>query len=121
MDYANVFSTDLAIELPEHLGINENTIELIESQQPCHESIYRLSPIEQETLKVYLETDLKTEFTRPSKSFACISILFSKKSNKNLRLCINDQKFYNLTIKYLYSLPLISKFLDWLDCAKQYT
>ena len=34
LDFANVFSPDLASKLPEYTGINKHTIKLIEDQQP---------------------------------------------------------------------------------------
>ncbi len=45
-DYADVFSTDLAMELPENMGMNENAIELIESKQPPYGLIYNLGLVE---------------------------------------------------------------------------
>ena len=35
-DFADVFSPDLASELPEHTGINNYAIELVEDQQPSY-------------------------------------------------------------------------------------
>ncbi len=61
-DYANVFSTDLTIELLENTGMNEHAIKLIEGKQPPYGPIYALSPVELETLKTYIETHLKTSF-----------------------------------------------------------
>ncbi len=61
-DYADVFSSDLAMELPENTEMNEHTIELIEGKQPPYGPIYALSPVELETLKTYIETRLKTGF-----------------------------------------------------------
>ncbi len=48
-DYADVFSFDLAMELPENIGINEHAIELVEGKQPPYGPIYSLSPVELET------------------------------------------------------------------------
>ena len=61
-DYADVFSPDLAMELPENTGMNEHAIELVEGKQPPYGPIYSLSLVELETLKTYLETHLKTGF-----------------------------------------------------------
>ncbi len=59
-DYTNVFSSDLAMELPENTGMNEHAIELIEGKQPPYGPIYALSSVELETLKSYIKTHLKT-------------------------------------------------------------
>ena len=51
-DYADVFTPDLAMELPENTGINEHAIELVKGKQPPYGPIYSLGPVELETLKV---------------------------------------------------------------------
>ncbi len=120
-DYDDVFSSDLAMELPENTGINEHAIELIEGKQPPYGPIYALNLVELETLKAYIKTHLKTGFIRPSKSLAGVSILFNKKPNSSLLLCMDYWDLNNLTIKNQYPLPLIGEALDRLDQAKQFT
>lgn len=41
-NYTNIFLFDLAIELPENIGINKYAIELAKSKQPLNGSIYTL-------------------------------------------------------------------------------
>ena len=120
-DYADVFSTDLAMELPKITGMNEHAIELIEAKQPPYGPIYTLSPVELETLKAYIETHLKTGFIRPSKSPAGAPILFDKKPDGSLCLCMDYRDLNNLTIKNRYPLPLIGEALDRLGRAKRFT
>ena len=58
-DFADVFSPDLTSELPEHSRINNHVIKLVKGcQQPLYEPIYSLGPVELETLKAYIETNL---------------------------------------------------------------
>ncbi len=102
------------MELLENTGMNEHAIELIKGKQPPYGPIYALSPIELETLKVYIKTHLKTVFIRPSKSPAGAPILFDKKPDDSLRLYMDYRGLNNLTIKNRYSLPLIGKALDCL-------
>ena len=121
-DFADVFSPDLASELPEHTGINDHAIELVDGcQQPPYGPIYSLGPVEPETLKAYIETNLANRFIRPSKLPAGAPILFDQKSDGSLRLCVNYQSLNNLTIKNRYPLPLIGESLDRLGRAKQFT
>ena len=80
-DFADMFSPDLASELPEHTGINNHAIELVNGQQPPW-------PVELETLKVYIETNLANRFIKPSKSPAGAPILFDRRLNGSFRLCI---------------------------------
>ena len=89
LDYTDVFSSDLASELPEHIGINDHAIELVEDQQPPSGPIYNLRPVEFETLKAYIETHLINKFIRSSKSLAGAPILFDRKSDGFLQLCVN--------------------------------
>ena len=116
-DFADVFSSDLASELPEHTGINDHAIKLVNGQQAPYGLIYNLEPVKLETLKAYIETNLTNEFIRPSKSPVGAPILFDWKSDGFLRLCVNYQDLNNLTIKNQYLLPLIEESLDRLERA----
>ena len=79
-DFADVFSPDLASELPEHTGINDHAIELVDGcQQPPYGPIYSLGPVELETLKAYIETNLANGFIRLSKSPAGAPIILEIK------------------------------------------
>ena len=76
-DFADVFSLDLTSELPKHSGINNHAIELVEGcQQPPYRPFHSLGPMELETLKAYIETNLANGFIRPSKSPVKAPILF---------------------------------------------
>ena len=88
-DFADIFSTDLASELPKHIEINDHAIELVKDQQPSYGPIYSLGPVELETLKAYIETSLANGFIRPSKSPAGAPILFDQKSDGFLRLYVD--------------------------------
>ncbi len=101
--------------------MNEYAVKLINGKQPSYGPIYTLIPIELETLKTYIETYLKTRFMRPSKSPTDAPILFDKKLNSNLRLCVKYQGLNNLTIKNWYLLLLIVEVLDQLNWVKQFT
>ena len=119
-DYVDVFSFDLAMELPENTGINEHAIKLQAGKQPLYRPIYSLGPVELETLKIYIKTHLKTWFFRLFKSPAGAPILFDKKPDSNFRLYVNYWGLNNLIIKNWYLLPLIGKALDRLGKAKQF-
>ena len=120
-DFADVFSPDLAAELLEHTGINDYTIKLVNDQQPSYRPIYSLGPIELETLKAYIETNLVNDFIRLSTSLTGAPILFDRKSDGLLRLCVDYQSLNNLTIKNQYPLPLIRELLDRLGRARRFT
>ena len=46
LDFADVFSPDLASGLPEYIGINDHANELVNSQEPPYEPTYSLRPID---------------------------------------------------------------------------
>ena len=77
--------------------------------------------MELETLKAYIETNLANGLIRPSKSPAGAPILFDRKSDGSLRLCVDYRGLNNLTIKNRYPLPLIGESLDRLGRAKRFT
>ena len=110
-----------AAELPENTGMNEHTIELEKSKQSLFGPIYSLGPVELETLKTYIKTNLANGFIRPSKSPAGAPILFDRKPDRSFCLCVDYRGLNNITIKNQYSLPLIGESLDWLGRAKRFT
>ena len=67
-DFSNVFSLDSTAELPEHTGINNHPINLLDDTQPPYGPIYSLGPVELEKLKTYIKAKLASGFIRPSKS-----------------------------------------------------
>ena len=121
LDFADVFSPDLASKLPKHTGINDHAIELVDGQQPPYGTIYSLKPMELETLKTYIETNLANGFIRPFKSPAGAPILFGRKSDGSLRLCVDYRDLNNFIIKNWYPLPLIGELLDRLGRTRQFT
>ena len=120
-DYSNLFSAENAVELPENTGMNEHAIELEKSKQPPFGPIYSLGPVELETLKTYIETNLANGFIRPSKSPAGAPIFFDRKPDGSLRLCVDYRGLNNITIKNRYLLPLIGKSLNRLGWARRFT
>ena len=120
-NYADIFSFDLAMELPKNTGINKYAIELHDDKQPPYEPIYSLGPVELEIFKTYIETHLKSGFIWRFKFPIGISILFDKKLDNSFWLCVDYWGLNNLTIKNQYSLPFIVEALDWLGRAKQFT
>ena len=120
-DYSDVFSAENAAEHPENTRMNEHAIELEEGKQPLFGPIYSLGPVELETLKIYIKTNLANGFMHPSKSPAGAPIFFDRKPDGSLRLCVNYWGFNNITMKIRYPLPLIGESLDRLGRAKQFT
>ena len=109
-----------ANELPEH-GPSDHAIDLIDGAEPPHGPIYSLSEDELKVLKAYIDKNLANGFIRHSQSPAGAPILFVRKKNGSLRLCV-DYRFFNyLKVKNRYPLPLIGESLDRLCGARLFT
>ena len=61
-DFTDVFFLELASKLPDHTGINNHAIELVDKQQSSYGPIYSLGPVELKTLKTYIKTNLANGF-----------------------------------------------------------
>ena len=107
--------------LLECIELNEYAIDLEDAKQTFYGLIYSLSPVELETLKTYIETNLKTGFIRSSKSSSGASILFDKKPDGTFCLCIDYWGLNNFMIKNWYFLSLIGELFDQLGKLKRFT
>lgn len=76
------------MEFFKNTDINKYAIELEDHKQLFYRPIYILNLMKLETLKIYIKTNLKPRFIQPSKFFISALILFNKKPNRNLCLCI---------------------------------
>ncbi|GAA5895480.1 hypothetical protein JCM6882_006265 [Rhodosporidiobolus microsporus] len=83
--------------------------------------IYPLSASELDVLAKYVEDNLRSGFIRPSTSPVGAPILFVKKKDGTLRLCVDYRNLNSVTLKNKYPLPLISEALDRLSGAKFFT
>ena len=99
LDFADVFLEKSANILPERIGANEHAIKLEEDKEPSYGPIHSLGPVEFETLKTYIETNLANNFIWTLKSQASAPILFVHKLNSRYCLCVNYRGLNNLTIK----------------------
>ena len=83
--------------------------------------LYNLSETELKVLKEYINTNLQNGFISPSTSSTGAPILFTKKKDGSLRLCVDYQGLNNITIKDRYPIPLVSEILDRLVHSKIFT
>ena len=90
----------------------DHEIELIPGATPIAKSPYKMSVPEAIELKEQLRQLLEQGFIRPSVSPWGAPILFQKKKDGTLRLCIDYQGLNNLTVKNKYPIPRIDKLLD---------
>lgn len=120
-DFTDVFFPNLVAKLLKHTKTNNHSIKLVKNQQLPYGLIYSQKPVKLETLKMYIEINLASNFIRFSNFPTDTSIFYVQKPNRGLKLYIDYQDFNNLKIKNKYTLPLIGIFLDWLGWAKRFT
>ena len=120
-NFLNIFSSNSAAKLPEYIGINNYSINLLEDKQLVYDLIYSLKLVELNMLKTYIKANLTSGFIKSFKSFSSTPILFVQEKDSSLYLCKNYQDLNNLIIKNCYPLSLISKSLDCISYAKCFT
>ena len=76
-----------------------------------------MAPVELKELKLQLQELLEKRFIRPSVSSWGAPVLFVKKKDGTLRLCIDYRQLNKLTIKKKYPLPRIDDLFDQLKGA----
>jgi len=93
-------------------------IELILGAQPIFKAPYRMAPTKLKELKTQLEELLQKGFIRPSVSPWGAPVLFVKKKDGTLRLCIDYRELNKITIKNKYPLPRIDDLFYQLQGAE---
>ena len=118
--FADIFSKTKAKVLtpyrPYDLKIN-----LEEGAQPPVSPIYSLSASEQKALKEFIEENLNMDFIQPTSSLHGALVLFIKKKDSSLRLCVDFHSLNCISKKDYYPLLLISDLLDSLHKAQVYS
>jgi hypothetical protein len=112
-DYPGVFLVVLT-SFPSFRDV-EFTIDLVPGVEPISRTPYRISPVELKELTKQLEELLRQGYVRPSISPWEALVLFVKKKDGTLRLCINCRGLNTLNIKNKYPLLLIDELFDQLQ------
>ena len=92
----------------------EFSIDLLSGTTPISKAPYRMAPAELQELKIQLKELLEKGFIRPSVSPWGAPVLFVKKKDGTLRLCIDYRLLNQVTIKNKYPLPRIDDLFDQL-------
>ena len=98
------------LTLPAHCPYDLK-INLEEGAEPPPGCMYSLSPSELGALRTFVEDNVRTSFIRPSNSPHGAPILFVKKKDGSLRLCVDYCGLNKISKKDHYPLPLISDLL----------
>ena len=110
-EFADIFSKTKAEILSPHRPYDLK-INLEEGAQPPVGPIYSLSALEQEALKEFIEENLNMGFIWPTSSLHGTLVLFVKKKDSSLCLCVDFCSLNRISKKDYYPLLLISDLLD---------
>ncbi|XP_071901715.1 uncharacterized protein [Coffea arabica] len=112
-EFPDVFPEELKTLPPEREM--KFKIELVSGMAPISKTLYRMAPTELKELKIQLQDLLERGFVRESDSPWGTPVLFVKKKDGSLRLCIDYRGLNKGTINNKYPLPLIDSLFDQLQ------
>ena len=101
-EYEDVFPNEL-LGLPPHRVV-DFIIELHPGTSPISMTLHRMTPVELQELRIRLQELRDKEFIRPSTSPWGAPVLFVKKKDKTLRLCIDYRQLNRVMVKNWYPL-----------------
>lgn len=117
--FEDVFPEELP-RLPPDREI-EFTIDLAPGTAPISKAPYRMAPVEMKELATQLQELLDKGVIRPSVSPWGAPVLFVKKKDGSMRLCIDYRELNKMTIKNKYHLPRIDDLFDQLKGAAYFS
>ncbi|XP_074306469.1 uncharacterized protein LOC141641716 [Silene latifolia] len=114
-DFEGVFPEEIP-GLPPKRDV-DFSIDLKPGAGPISKPPYRMGPKEMEELKKQLDELAEKGYIRPSVSPWGAPVLFVKKKDGSLRLCVDYRELNNVTVKNRYPLPRIDDLFDQLSGA----
>ena len=90
----------------------DHEIKLKEGKQPGKHTIYLLSNFKLETLRKYLNENLRRDLIPESQLPAGYPVLFAPKPNGRLKMCVDYQQLNNIMVKNSYPISLIEELMD---------
>ena len=115
-EFADVFPSELPGRPPPRAV--DFHIDLVPEAEPVSRAPYRMTTHELSELKIQLEELLEKGHIRPSVSPWGAPVIFVKKKDGSLRLCIDYRQLNKVTIKNRYPLPRIDDLFDQLQGAQ---
>ncbi|QRV77353.1 Retrotransposable element Tf2 protein [Ceratobasidium sp. AG-Ba] len=116
-EFSKIFTEEEISPLPPHRPYDCEIV-LKPDAVPCHGPIYSLGPREDEELRKTVSKQLKAGLICPSKSLMGSPVIFVKKKNGSLRMCIDYRKLNDMTVKNVYPLPRSNDLTEKLQGAK---
>ena len=117
--FLHLFSKRKADKLPQHHACDYH-IELCGPVPPVG-PIYSWSNEDSEVLKAYIAENVEKGFIVPRTSSTGAPVLFAKKKDGTLRLCVDYRKLNSITMKNKYPIPPMQQLLVVFCGAKKFT
>jgi hypothetical protein len=116
--YSDVFSEITGLPPDREVKFS---VDLVPGTQPIHKAPYRMAPTELRELKEQLQELLGRGFICPSVSPWGAPVLFVKKKDGSMRMCIDYRELNRVIIKNKYPLPRIDDLFDQLKGASVFS
>ncbi len=97
-DFFDVFSKKDSDTFPPHRKY-DHKIYLKEEQKPGYAPLYKMSSKELNTVKLYFNSHLTKGFIQASSASYSLSVLFVKKPESGIRLCVDYKRLNAITKK----------------------
>lgn len=115
--YKHVMPGELSKELPPKQWV-DHRIDAMPGSKPPSKAPYRLNRKETLELKKQLDELLEAGFIRPSRSPYGAPVLFVKKKDGSIRMCIDYRALNKVTVQNKYPLPNLRELFDQLRKTK---
>uniref|UniRef100_A0A803TMJ7 ribonuclease H n=1 Tax=Anolis carolinensis TaxID=28377 RepID=A0A803TMJ7_ANOCA len=119
-DFVDVFNQKEASKLPPKRNI-EVEIEITPGANLPKPKVYPMSVQEKEELRKYIDKNLARGFIKPSNSPLGAPVLFRRKKDNSLRLCIDYRNLNAITKDNKYPMPLVKDLITVLKKGSMFT
>ncbi|WKA05087.1 hypothetical protein VitviT2T_023072 [Vitis vinifera] len=119
-EFKDVMPAELPKELPPWRPI-DHKIELLPGTKAPAQAPYRMPPAELLELRKQLKKLLDAGLIQPSRAPYGAPVLFQKKQDGSLRMCVDYRALNKVTIKNKYPIPLAVELFDRLSKASYFT
>ena len=119
-EFADTMPSELPKELPPRRAI-DHRIELEPGAVPPAKAPYKMGPRELEELRKQLNEMVDSGFIQPSKAPYGAPVLFQKKADGSLRMCVDYRALNKVTVKNKYPVPNAADLFDRLTKASYFT
>ena len=112
--FADVMPPEYPKKLPPRRQTN-HYIELVPGSRPPTQALYRMTPPELRELRKQLTELLDAGLVQPSEASYGAPVLFQKKQDGTLRMCVDYGALNKVTIENKYPIPLAAELFDRLS------